>query len=180
MKDEIIQRFYRIAEKRPGFDKLIEHMDKHGFFESPCSTKFHNSWRGGLLDHSYKIYLLMSDMTKRLNIIVSDDTLFICSFLHDACKIGAYLTDGGGSYYWNSGQPKGHALLSIERAKLFVQLTEQEEAIIKYHMGIYGTKEFKLDTGEYTIAEMVEAYNREPLAKLFYFCDDMSSKWLER
>lgn len=181
MREDILARLKNMEDRKPGITKLAEHLDKHGFFDAPASTKFHSSFKGGLVEHSYKVYQLMSDMVKRLNILASDDTIFFCCILHDICKVGAYLRTDTGGYYWNSEQPKGHATLSIERIKLFVSMSSEEEDIIRYHMGLYGTKEFLgQDKGEYTLPELVDGWNRTKLAKLMHMCDDACNQWLER
>jgi hypothetical protein len=67
---------------------------------------------------------------------------------------------------------KGHAKQSIDIIQKHVKLTETEKAIIKYHMGFYGTFEFSQKTGEYSIQELTKEGNLNPIIKLFHWCDD--------
>jgi len=103
-------------------------------------------------------------------------------------------------YKWNKQQPKGHALLSIERIKKHIELTELEELMIKYHMGVYGLNEFydedDWQTGEYPLRgdhtndkemskeeskkarygkSMANAWYHNPIVKVMYFCDELAT-----
>jgi 23S rRNA maturation-related 3'-5' exoribonuclease YhaM len=166
---------------REGVANLVEALDKNGFFEAPASTRFHGNYKGGLIDHSYNIYVLFDDLVKRFNLQneITHDSIVLCSLLHDVCKSGAYLNKGNG-YYWNRDQPKGHATLSIKRIEKFIKLTDLEREIILMHMGLYQTKEFLgAEKGEYYLKELVGKFNNK-LCKLFYFCDDMAAQFVDK
>jgi len=177
MKQEIKDKLLSI--NREGMKELVEHMEQRGFFESPGSTRFHGAYEGGLLDHCISVEKLFRDMIQKFNLEVEEETIIICSYLHDLCKVGAYIKNEN-SISWNRNHPSGHAKLSIERIEKFIKLTEQEKSIILYHMGMYGTTEFGGPRGEYSIQEIVGCYNNNKLAKLFYFCDDMSAQFCEK
>jgi hypothetical protein len=53
-----------------------------------------------------------------------------------------------------------------------------EEEIIKYHMGLYSAIETN-KYGEYCIKLLMEVYNKNKIAKLFHFSDDMASQYME-
>ena len=96
--------------------------------------------------------------------------------LHDVCKIGAYIkTDKG--WKWNKKQPKGHAILSIKRISEHIELTDLEDKMIRYHMGVYGLKEFDPKKGEYELRnkQMANAWYHYPIVKVMYFCDELVS-----
>jgi len=168
-----------LSTKRENIDKLINAMDSVHFFETAASTKFHGCYAGGLMDHSMSLYTLFKDLVEKFNIKdITQESMIICAVCHDLCKGGAYIeTDG--KFKWNSNHPKGHSTLSINRIKKFIELTEQEETIIRYHMGMYGTRDFSAFSGEYSLKELADAWNNNKLSKLFYFCDDMSTQFLE-
>ena len=174
MKDQIIELLK--STKREGIEKMIEYIDSNGFFESPASTRFHGCYEGGLAKHSYNVYrmLIGYDMTYKLN--SSIDSMIIAALLHDVCKIGAYLGDSM-PYKWNRQQPKGHAELSLHRINAYIQLTELEEKMIRYHMGVYGLKEFDEKKGEYTLRNksMANAWYHHPIVKVMYFCDELAT-----
>ncbi len=199
--------------QRKGVDKMIEYMADEGFFESPASTKYHGCYAGGLAKHSLRVWELLVDGVCDLKLgatngagqkplPLSPDNIIIAALPHDVCKIGAYIGDEK-PYKWNKSQPKGHALLSIERIKKYIELTGIEELMIKYHMGVYGLREFyERDSWEYkTNAEyplrgdhsndkgmtkeesqklrygksMRNAWYHNPIVKVMYFCDEIAT-----
>lgn len=152
-----------LGTQRDGMEVMIEHLNGHGFFESPASTRFHGAHKGGLAEHSLAVYELMVEFDDRLDVCTGlapgqkplpteEENIIIACLLHDICKVGAYIPtpDGKNPYRWNKGQPKGHATLSIERIKLHIELTDIEELMVRYHMGVYGLREFyEKDSWEY-------------------------------
>ena len=125
---------------REGINCLIGYLVQEGFFKAPASTKFHGSYEGGLAKHSYRVYdLLTQHDTMKLDAIsspgqkpylITDASLVIAALLHDVCKVGAYIGDEK-PYKYNKENPKGHALLSIERIKNHIELTLLEELMIR-------------------------------------------------
>ena len=209
-KEQIIELL--TGTQREGIEKMIEYMVAEGFFEAPASTRFRGCYVGGLADHSLRVYeLLIGYCTLKLDepsgagqqpLSISSATIKISSLLHDVCKIGAYIPtpDGKNPYKWNRQQPKGHALLSIERIKEYIELTDIEELMIKYHMGVYGLNEFYSDddwqSGEYPLRgdhsndkdmskeeskaarygkSMANTWYHNPVVKLMYFCDEIAT-----
>jgi len=193
MKRQIIeaQKEMLLSVERKGMKELVEYMEEKGFFTSPASSKYHGNYEGGLAEHCDNVYVLFSNMLHSFDIFVSESTRIICGFGHDLCKMGAYKSINENKndyvnsllnkkeYMWNQDHPKGHAKLSLAILKKFIELKPIEEEIILYHMGMYGTKEFSASNGEYSIHDLSDVFNRNKLAKLFYFCDDMSSQFLE-
>ena len=198
------ERIIKLLEdtKREGIDKLIEYIDQEGFFEAPASTKFHGCYAGGLAAHSLRVFELLEAYANEIDVKsvtaagqeplpVEYENLVIASLLHDVCKIGAYIGDKE-PYKWNRSQPKGHAVLSLERIKKFIKLTEIEELMIKYHIGVYGLNEFYKEgdwqQGEYPLRgddskskeerrgqSLANAWYHNPIVKLMYFCDELAT-----
>ena len=54
---------------REGMDKLLAWLDEKGFYESPCSTRYHGTYVGGLSHHSFNVFtvLCMYDKMFKLN-----------------------------------------------------------------------------------------------------------------
>lgn len=199
-KAEIIEVL--LSTKREGMEKMIGWLVSNGFFESPASTKYHGCYKGGLADHSLGVYLLLKEKCEQFKLDevtspgqkplkIETENIVIAGLLHDVCKVGAYTGDSK-PYKWNRGQPKGHALLSLMRIKQFIELTELEEMIIKYHMGVYGLNEFyKPDdwqSGEYPLRgddskskeerygqSLANAWFHNPIVKVMYFCDELET-----
>ena len=213
VKEQIIELLR--STEREGIESVIKYLEDEGFFESPASTKFRGCYPGGLAKHSLNVYEKLNLLTPpnickpissgQKPLPGDSNTIKIASLLHDVCKIGAYIAtpDDKNPYKWNKGQPKGHALLSIECIKKHIKLTELEELMIKYHMGIYGLEEFyEEDSWEYkTNAEypirgdhsndqgmtkeesqklrygksMRNAWYHNPIVKVMYFCDELAT-----
>lgn len=177
--------------------ELRTYLKWEGFYTSPASTKYHGCYEGGLAQHSYDVYcqLVARVATLRLGEVMSfgqkplpikPENLIVAALLHDVCKIGAYLGDAK-PYKWNRAQPKGHALLSIERISQYIELEPIEELMIRYHMGLYGLHEFE-GKGEYPLQgksqgskedrygkSLRNAWYHNPICKVIYFCDELAT-----
>ena len=123
-------------------DWLLE----NGFFSAPASTKYHGAFDGGLYVHS-------AEVTKILVYLTDSCTLkwekkrspFVVGMLHDICKIDQYRkldepNENGCIYAWNDTKIKGHGEKSVFMIKKLMELTEEEEACIRYHMGAFTDK----------------------------------------
>ena len=173
------QKIIKLLEStdRNGILSLIEYLVKSDFFETPASSRHHGCYYGGLASHSLRVYELLTEYTKRFEFRVKDSTNIIAALLHDVCKIDAYvrtIADDGWTY--NRDKDKGHSLLSLCRVKKFIKITELEEMMIKYHMGVYGLLEFDERQGEYTLRNesMANAWYHHPIVKVMYFCDEIA------
>lgn len=162
--------------QRHGMDGLIKYLIDGGFFTSPGSTKYHGCYTGGLAQHSLNVFNLLIGFNEELKLTADADALVIAPLLHDLCKMGSYIGQSK-PYGYNKAHPKGHAVLSIERIKQFITLSELEEKMIRYHMGVYGLKEFEPDKGEYTLRgeSMANAWFHHPIVKVMYFCDEIAA-----
>jgi len=201
-----------LSTKRGCIDAMIDYLIKSDFFQAPASTRFYGCYAGGLADHSLAVFDRLNQLCLIIELGVvrnpgqkplalSPDNIIIAALLHDVCKIGAYLGDEK-PYKWNKQQPKGHATLSIERIRKYIALTELEEMMIRFHMGVYGLNEFyEEDSWEYkTSAEysirgdhsedeklskeesqkarygksLRNAWYHNPIVKVMYFCDELA------
>ncbi len=114
------QKFIEILKStnRKGMDNVLAKLEELGFYEAPASTKFHLSYKGGLLEHSMNVYsaaLVLSEqainwysvqdrykdslskgekVVMRVNLEMADklpdDSIAICTLLHDVCKADIY------------------------------------------------------------------------------------------
>ena len=77
MKERFLELLSNID--REGMDELIKFLEKSDFFKAPASTKFHGDYEGGLLEHSLKVYDILCNKVKTLDIdySVNEDTLKI-------------------------------------------------------------------------------------------------------
>jgi 23S rRNA maturation-related 3'-5' exoribonuclease YhaM len=160
------------STKKEGMENLIIWLEKEGFFNAPGSTKFHGNYPGGLAEHSLNVYILFNALCDQFKVNLPPESRAVTALLHDICKVGLYK---GEFYYYtydSSIIAQGHAKLSIERIKQFITLTPTEEKLIRYHMSFYSIPK------EYDLQELWMVFN-DPVCKLFYFCDDMTSQFVD-
>lgn len=157
--------------KRTGIKELIEYLESSDFFTAPASTRFHGSYEGGLVEHSWKVFILFEDAIKSYQINLPDESIILCGLLHDVCKIGLY-SKVRDSYLYNSSVIKeGHAKRSLAIISKYVELTPREEKIIRYHMGFFATAIIPYAM-EYTCSEYITAQNEDPAVMLFHHADN--------
>lgn len=196
MKERIIKLL--MAMERPGMDKLVAHMEEMGFFEAPCSTRFHLAKKGGLAEHSYNVFTIASDLG---DILMGEagkmpkelaDSVTICALLHDLGKAGQY---GKPGYIPNmlKGKPTkanpapepyqsltkpyennpellsvDHEVRSIQIISRYIDLTEEESWAILMHNGMYGPFKYQIQGKE------------TPLYLLLHMADMWASRVTEK
>lgn len=168
---EYKDRFLELVKtiERPGFDKLMEFVNKSDFFTAPASTRFHGSVPEGLLIHSLNVYDLFiqkceSPVFKELLGDLPDDSKKIMALFHDICKTYFYTTefrnkkiysetgskrDEQGRFDWKSVPaytvkdmiPYGHGEKSVMMLEQYINLTPVERYAIRWHMGYTEPKE---------------------------------------
>ena len=80
--------------KREGMDILIGWLSSSDYFEAPSSRQHHSAYKGGLAIHSYNVYLLLGQKVKIFGLDILDESVIICSLLHDLCKVNFYKEGG--------------------------------------------------------------------------------------
>lgn len=186
-----------LGTKREGMEGLLKAMEDGGFFTAPCSGAFHLSKDGGLMEHSLNVFNTMKDLVESLCVgtEITDDSIIICSLLHDLGKMGDH---GKPNYVPNyvrsktknketgeydmvisSAKPyetnkdlnyEEHEIRSVIIAERYIRLTEDEESAILHHNGLYG----KLDSsfGNHN-------YDKTKLAFLLHVADMYCSRFVE-
>jgi len=166
---------------RPGIEKLIMWMDLNGFYDAPCSSKYHLAEPGGLAEHSLNVYTHADEMAYALCKDVSNEflhSIIICSLLHDLGKAGQFSKP---NYIMQPNEETGaleyrtnkellyipHEVRSIAIASKFIKLTEEEQFAILYHNELYG--------------ELRSVKNHEtPLYMILHFADMWASRVTEK
>lgn len=175
MKEQFIELLR--STKREGIENLIVFLEKTDFFEAPASTRFHGAYRGGLLEHSMKVYEIFKEKVKNANIEINspEDTIIITALLHDICKANFYKVDYRNAknelgvwekvpYYTIEDQiPYGHGEKSVMMISEYIKLTPEEKYTIRWHMGFTEPKEVYNTIGA--------AYKKYPLALLLFEAD---------
>ncbi|MDR0920184.1 MAG: hydrolase [Oscillospiraceae bacterium] len=151
------EKFIKIFEeniKRDGAEQLLAYLNSShsDFFTAPCSTRFHGSYPGGLVEHSVNVYNCLVGYAERVKLLAhreySMESLAIVSLLHDICKTNLYKKgfrnvkneDTGKwekvpSYDFDDTLPFGHGEKSQYIIAGFMKLTRDESFAIRYHMG---------------------------------------------
>ena len=167
MKEEFIALLKQI--NREGMENLIDFLNRSDFFEAPASTRFHGSFKGGLLEHSMKVYEILKTKTE------DSDSVKIIALLHDICKVNYYKTDYRNAkneqgvwekvpyYTVDDLIPYGHGEKSVMMISEFIKLTPEERYAIRWHMGFTEPKELYATLGQ--------AYKKYPIALLVHEAD---------
>ena len=155
------------STNRKDIDKLICKLKQTDFFTAPASTRFHLNVEGGLVQHSINLYKSLKALADIFKINVKDESIIITGLLHDLCKVGLYIPSSAG-YQYNSKTPDGHGSLSVNRIKHFIDITEQEEMMIRWHMNHFD-KDFdiKKDWLEKTYPEVFMIFFADYISTLF-------------
>ena len=168
------------STKRRGIENLLDYMDLAGFYDAPCSSKYHLAKPGGLAEHSLNVAkcalaiadALFAKQGKSVSYEMAD-SIVICALLHDLGKMGqfgkpAYKTDPEiGGYKTNKDLLYvAHEIRSVAIASKYIVLTEEEQHAILYHNGLYG--------------ELQAIKNNEtPLQMIIHFADLWACKVIE-
>ncbi|MFZ3101884.1 MAG: hydrolase [Desulfitobacteriaceae bacterium] len=159
-KDQFID-IYNSTIKRDGSDKLLEYLlsKASDFFTAPASTRFHGSYKGGLVEHNLNVYSCLKDYLARerakdqYHMHYDEESIAIVALLHDICKINCYkpgtrnVKDENGvwksvaTYEYDDNLPYGHGEKSVYIISGFMKLTREEAFAIRYHMGFSGTED---------------------------------------
>ena len=143
MNKEVRIRIYQNFMPRPfRNDIFVEWLDDLGFFEAPASTKRHGAYEGGLFDHSFNVAKYLTELTEQLGLTWEKETSpYIVGMYHDLCKCGLYIPkEDGIGYDFNTDLIiPGHGDRSVIMLQKFVNLTDEEIACIRWHMGAYET-----------------------------------------
>jgi len=160
---------------RPGMDELKVWLSYNGFYEAPASARNHLNVAGGLAEHSYNVYKLFEHQNKVCLLGLSEDTVILTSILHDLCKINLYVFDGVGYKTDKVVSKQGHAKLSIKLIKNFIELSDEEENMIKYHMNLFGVRGLSY-INEYSEIDLYKAICKYPSVQIFAACDMGASR----
>ena len=133
-------------------ENMISDMVDLGFFLCPASLNHHGNYIGGLYAHSMQVFHNLEHLTKQLDLTWQrPESPLLVAIFHDWVKLQDYIPIGAGEeiqYIYNSHKLLiGHGEVSILLAQQFLknhisasQLTQEEIACIRYHMGAFTDK----------------------------------------
>lgn len=194
------ERFINIIKsiKRSGMDieGLIHKLENSDFFFAPASTKYHNSYEGGLCEHSLNVFDNMMMLCLNSSLHIDEDSIKIVALLHDISKMNFYETtvinkkvysDNGskydelGKYDWKS--VKGYKVKEVENRFVFGSSEQTSDFIISYFVPMTVEEHSAIlnitgGTGyNCSNLDVSPIYSTYPLAVLLH-CADMMASYL--
>ena len=182
---EMYKYFVKTYIKRDGVDNFLEWLDTTDAIEAPCSTKYHLSCKGGLIQHNLNVFSRLIKFLKDEygdNCPYNQEQIAIVALLHDLSKINNYVfgtknikndvtgqwekqdciftKDENDRFFYGT-----HSETSLYIAKRFFNLTYDEEIAILYHMGGLDYSEAEVSRNVYT------AFRKVPLAYYLHLAD---------
>ena len=177
-----------ISKVIPVITAIINWLRGNDFYTGPASTKYHESFHGGLLLHSLRVYNKMIELHQLKSFArVSFGSATLVALTHDWCKINKYE-----SYFKNEKNQQtglweeklayktsdkyiglGHGPQSLMMLSQFcvtklTNLNFEEMAAIRWHMYTY-------DVTSYDINDLNRCQNKIPLVILTQFADQLAA-----
>jgi hypothetical protein len=181
LKEKFIETVNKVVV-RDGIDDLMEWLGKTDFYNAPASTRFHEVYEGGLVEHSVKVYeqlrrIVFSNAFNFGPNDVTEESIAIVALFHDLCKINCYKTE----MRWRKDKNDrweqyptykfeedfsfgGHGSKSVYLIQNFMKLEPDEAVAINCHMGV--------EDGKWKV---VVAFRKWPLAFLLHVADMAST-----
>lgn len=164
------------------YSRMIDWLRTTDFYTAPASTRYHESFPGGLLVHTLTVYNNMIDLIKIpafKDVSVAEAT--VCVLVHDWCKIGYYEAyqknvkdeatgkwEKETAYRTNqTGIPLGHGVSSMYLATRTMRLTPEQALAIRHHMGRWNCPDNEM-------SELQKANSEFPLVYLVQFADELA------
>ena len=73
MKEQFIELLK--STNREGIENLLAFLEKTDFYAAPASTKYHGAYKGGLLEHSMKVYEILKEKIKNEKLDVKEQDI---------------------------------------------------------------------------------------------------------
>ncbi len=164
--------------EREGSKELKEWLLSTDIDTAPASTRFHEAYSGGLVEHSANVFNELVRLLKAYpELRITAETAAIVSLLHDVCKLNCYKVEyrnrkneyGQWERYPDYKFEEdfaygGHGSKSVYLIQKYMKLTDQEAVAINCHMGV--------ENGNWAVNDAFRAY---PLAFLLHTADMAST-----
>lgn len=180
-----MRAFHAIGNPDDALDKVLSSLNwiyENEFFETPASSKYHESCRGGLMYHVCKVAYCMKHLfNSDLFPCVKYDSAILVALCHDFNKLYKYeqyeknVRDEYGNWsqetaYTVSRNQKfiyGGAVSSMMIASKFFKLSEDEALAIRWHHGAW-------DVNAHEVSELQLANEMYPLVHMLQFADQLA------
>lgn len=162
--------------------KILSNLHKTSFYEDPASSIYHESYPGGLLDHTLTVVNEIIDLHKVAKFSkVPYDVAVLAALVHDWCKIGLYESyqrnvKNEQTGVWEKVDayrrtdppvPLGHGVASLYLVQQYLRLSREECLAIRWHMGEYNVAPNEMN-------ELHCANERYPLVQMLQFADRLA------
>lgn len=155
-KQKLIEYLTEMGMYDHAFAGIVEFLyEKTDYFYGPSSTRWHAAYPGGGFDHAFGVTQCLVELTEKgiCRPWQRRVSPFLVGLLHDVTKLGAYVMKQDMNpliqeietwYEWN---PEHHTLSGIHgedsllKILEHLELTEEEQACIRWHMGAYEGKD---------------------------------------
>lgn len=183
VKEEIVSML--ASCNRDGMAHLLHWLENEtDYFIAPASTKYHDSFEGGLAKHSLCVYDRLVEVLKmeQFQKVVKYDreSRIICALLHDVCKTNFYKLSEKNVQNKQTGKWEkenyytvedsnfyGHGECSVMLIEKHIKLTDEERYAIRWHMGAW-------DESAKTGA-LSKAFKAYPLSLALHIADMMDA-----
>jgi len=183
-----LQDFSKI---RPHIENILSWLRTTDFYSSPASTKYHESYKGGLLYHTLQAYnqLLSLRSVQKFQYVVDHQwwSAVLAILVHDWCKIGRYesymknvkdeatgnweqvlvykIKEDGVTRFGHGTQ----SLIMIMQLcnSSLTSLTFEEMAAIRWHMDSW-------DIGHYDEGDLAKCNEKIPMVRMIQFADQLA------
>ena len=124
---------------------LLQHLAHNTDFNTaPASTCRHGAYEGALRDHSWNVVNQLVLLGMRNNLSwEKPESPIIVGLAHDMCKTGSYYRNEDGTFYRGHSADTRHGAKSVEMVKQVIEITDEEEACIRWHKVLTNTFSFK-------------------------------------
>lgn len=158
------------------FARALDWLRETDFYTAPASTQYHDSFPGGLLVHTLRVYNQVVDLLQLPAFrTVNVEEITIAALVHDWCKIKFYemyqknvKDDETGKWHQEpayrvnqKGIPLGHGTTSLFLASRVIVLTPEQALAIRWHMSRYNVcdkeeNEFQNAVNDYPMVYMLQ------------------------
>lgn len=189
---------------REDFDKsrLLFKLENSDFFKAPASTKYNNSYEGGLCEHSIAVYRALKTLVMSMGMYndgtsdkgFTEDTLLIVGLFHDFSKMNFYETyainkkvysengskeDNLGKFDWKS--EKAFKVKEAEDRYVFGTAGQNSERMLSYFISLSEQESAAIIwhragmDNHCSDMELNNVLNKYPLVVLLHVADMMCS-----
>lgn len=164
-------------------NKALNWLNTTDFFITPASTKYHESYEYGLLEHTLKVVKNIVDLysVPKFSSVKLYEAIQV-ALVHDFCKIDKYeqglkwQKDENNQWeqipYFKCSDdirfPFGHGTASMFIAENLVKLTIEQKLAIRWHMG-------RWYVGDIDIYDLQYANENYPLVFMLQFADQLAA-----